>query len=109
MARQFRTPNFGEFIAGAVVAKWYTKQGEFVMDGQVIVELETDKVIIEVPAPHSGVIDYIAAAEGSTVVEGSVLGAIRPYLGPSLRNFTPDSREYQQKNWLRGLKRLSRR
>ena len=70
------TPALGESVTEATVAKWSKKAGDTVRKDEILVELETDKVSLEVAAPFDGVLDYIAAEEGATVEPGAVLGRI---------------------------------
>jgi 2-oxoglutarate dehydrogenase E2 component (dihydrolipoamide succinyltransferase) len=70
------TPTLGESVAEATVARWAKKPGEAVKKDEVLVELETDKVSLEVSAPSDGVLQDIAAAEGATVIPGQVLGVV---------------------------------
>ncbi len=76
MATEIRVPTLGESVSEATVGKWLKKVGETVKADEPLVELETDKVSVEVPAPGAGVIASIAAAEGATVEVGGLLGAI---------------------------------
>ena len=70
------TPTLGESVAEATVARWAKKPGDAVKKDEVLVELETDKVSLEVSAPADGVLQDIAAAEGATVIPGQVLGVV---------------------------------
>jgi len=70
------TPALGESVAEASIAKWTKKVGDAVKKDEVLVELETDKVSLEVVAPADGVLSAINAHEGDTVVPGTVLGAV---------------------------------
>ena len=69
-------PVLGESVVEATVSKWIKKQGEFVEVDDPIVELETDKVTLEVPAATSGILDNLAVSEGDTVEVGALLGII---------------------------------
>ena len=69
-------PVLGESVVEATVSKWIKKQGEFVEVDEPIVELETDKVTLEVPAAVSGILDNLAVSEGDTVEVGALLGII---------------------------------
>ena len=69
-------PVLGESVVEATVSKWIKKQGEFVEVDEPIVELETDKVTLEVPAAVSGILDNLAVLEGDTVEVGALLGII---------------------------------
>jgi len=69
-------PTLGESVTEATIAKWLVKEGDSVSADQPVVELETDKVTLEVPAPAAGVISAIKAQAGATVGVGAVLGAI---------------------------------
>ncbi|MBI2251056.1 MAG: 2-oxoglutarate dehydrogenase complex dihydrolipoyllysine-residue succinyltransferase [Brevundimonas diminuta] len=70
------TPALGESVAEASIAKWTKKVGDAVKKDEVLVELETDKVSLEVVAPADGVLSAINANEGDAVVPGTVLGAV---------------------------------
>jgi 2-oxoglutarate dehydrogenase E2 component (dihydrolipoamide succinyltransferase) len=70
------TPALGESVTEATVARWAKKAGEAVKRDEVIVELETDKVSLEVSAPEDGVLSEIDAEEGATVVPGQRLGVV---------------------------------
>src|SRR6185437_77824 len=70
------TPALGESVTEATVAKWTKKAGDAVRKDEILVELETDKVSLEVAAPADGVLAEIAAEEGATVEPGAVLGKI---------------------------------
>jgi 2-oxoglutarate dehydrogenase E2 component (dihydrolipoamide succinyltransferase) len=76
MATEIRVPTLGESITEAIVGKWFKAAGDKVEADEPLVELETDKVTVEVPAPVSGVLGEIKAVEGATVAVGAVLGAI---------------------------------
>src|SRR5580704_8112150 len=77
MATEIRVPALGESVAEATVGRWFKKAGEPVNADEPIVELETDKVTLEVNAPASGVLAEIAAKDGETVSAGALLGQIR--------------------------------
>ena len=68
------TPALGESVTEATVARWTKKAGDAVRKDEILVELETDKVSLEVAAPADGVLSEILAAEGETVEPGTVLG-----------------------------------
>src|ERR1700761_9189118 len=70
------TPTLGESVSEATVARWTKKPGDAVKKDEVLVELETDKVSLEVSAPADGVLQDVAAAEGATVTPGQVLGRV---------------------------------
>ncbi len=70
------TPALGESVSEATVGRWSKKPGDAVKKDEVLVELETDKVALEVSAPADGVLEAIAAEEGATVTRGQVLGIV---------------------------------
>jgi len=70
------TPALGESVTEATVARWTKKAGDAVKKDEILVELETDKVSLEVAAPADGVLTEIAADEGATVTPGAVLGRV---------------------------------
>ncbi len=76
MATEIRVPTLGESVTEAIVGKWFKSAGDAVAVDEPLVELETDKVTVEVPAPVAGVLGEITATEGMTVEVGAVLGAI---------------------------------
>ena len=77
MATEIRVPTLGESVTEATVGKWFKKSGDAVKADEPLVELETDKVTVEVPAPATGVLEEIKVSEGQTVAVGTLLGAIR--------------------------------
>jgi 2-oxoglutarate dehydrogenase E2 component (dihydrolipoamide succinyltransferase) len=76
MATEIRVPALGESVTEAIVGKWLKAAGDSVSADEPLVELETDKVTVEVNAPTSGVLGEIKAAEGTTVAVGALLAAI---------------------------------
>ena len=76
MSEQILVPVLGESVTEATVAKWLKNEGDKVNTDEAIVELETDKVNVEVPAPSSGIIEKISVKEGQTVNVGALLGII---------------------------------
>jgi 2-oxoglutarate dehydrogenase E2 component (dihydrolipoamide succinyltransferase) len=76
MAIEIRVPTLGESITEATVGKWFKKTGEAVRADEPMVELETDKVTLEVNAPGAGVLSEIAAETGQTVSIGALLGQL---------------------------------
>jgi 2-oxoglutarate dehydrogenase E2 component (dihydrolipoamide succinyltransferase) len=76
MATEIRVPTLGESVVEATVGQWFKQAGEAVSADEPLVELETDKVTVEVPAPASGVLSEIAVKPGETVAVGALLGAI---------------------------------
>ena len=76
MATEIRVPALGESVTEATVGQWFKKAGEAVKADEPVVELETDKVTIEVPAPVAGVLADVSVNEGDTVEVGALLGAI---------------------------------
>jgi 2-oxoglutarate dehydrogenase E2 component (dihydrolipoamide succinyltransferase) len=76
MGIEIRVPTLGESVTEATIGRWFKKPGEAVAADEPLVELETDKVTVEVPAPASGVLAEISAKDGETVQVGAVLGSI---------------------------------
>ena len=76
MSQKIIVPTLGEIITEATITKWLKKKGDTVNADEPIVELETDKVNVEVPSPVNGVILEINSKDGETVQVGSVLGSI---------------------------------
>lgn len=75
MTMELRVPELGESIVDAVVGAWLKKEGDPVAAGETLVELETDKVNVEITAEHAGVLERIVKPEGETVVVGEVIAA----------------------------------
>ncbi|WP_033316238.1 biotin/lipoyl-containing protein, partial [Pseudochrobactrum sp. AO18b] len=76
MATEIRVPTLGESVTEATIGKWLKKVGDAIVADEPLVELETDKVSIEVPAPVSGVLTEITAQEGDNVGLDALLGQI---------------------------------
>ena len=76
MSEKIVVPVLGESITEATVAKWLKKTGDAVEADEPIVELETDKVNLEVPSPITGVLTEINSQDGSTVEVGALLGSV---------------------------------
>ena len=76
MSEKIVVPTLGESVTEATVAKWLKSKGDKVTSDEPLVELETDKVNVEVPAPSNGILENIAAREGETVNVGALLGSI---------------------------------
>lgn len=76
MSVEIKTPMLPESVADALIVKWFKKAGDPVQQDEPIVEIETDKVVLEVPAPVSGVLESIVEAEDATVVSDQLLGTI---------------------------------
>ena len=97
MATEIRVPTLGKSISEATVGKWFKKAGEPVQADEPLVELETDKVTLEVNAPSAGVLSEIAAETGQTVAIGALLGqlsggAAAPAAARSANSATTESR-----------------
>ena len=73
---EIRVPTLGESVTEATIGRWFKKAGDAVAVDEPLVELETDKVTIEVPAPSAGTLSEIVAADGATVAVGALLGQI---------------------------------
>jgi 2-oxoglutarate dehydrogenase E2 component (dihydrolipoamide succinyltransferase) len=73
---EIRVPTLGESVTEATIGRWFKKAGDAVAVDEPLVELETDKVTIEVPAPSAGVLGEITAKDGETVAVGALLGQI---------------------------------
>ena len=76
MSEKILVPALGESITEATVSKWLKKVGDPVEVDEAIVELETDKVNLEVPSPLSGILSEINSKDGDTVEVGAVLGSV---------------------------------
>jgi 2-oxoglutarate dehydrogenase E2 component (dihydrolipoamide succinyltransferase) len=76
MSKEIKVPTLGESVTEATIAKWYKNEGDSVKIDEPLVELETDKVTVEVPAPASGMLEKIIAKAGTTIAVGALLGSI---------------------------------
>ncbi|HTV38861.1 MAG TPA: 2-oxoglutarate dehydrogenase complex dihydrolipoyllysine-residue succinyltransferase [Xanthobacteraceae bacterium] len=86
---EIRVPTLGESVTEATIGKWFKKPGDAVAVDEPLVELETDKVTIEVPAPAAGVLGDIAAKDGDTVAVGALLGQIKEGAGAAAAKSQP--------------------
>jgi 2-oxoglutarate dehydrogenase E2 component (dihydrolipoamide succinyltransferase) len=77
MSIQIKVPTLGESVTEATIARWLKNEGDSVKRDEPLVELETDKVNVEVPSPAAGVLEHIEVKAGGTVNVGSVLGAVK--------------------------------
>src|SRR5215210_2837176 len=76
MATEIRVPTLGESVSEATIGRWFKKPGDAVKADEPLVELETDKVTLEVNAPAAGTLGDISAKDGETVTPGALLGSI---------------------------------
>jgi 2-oxoglutarate dehydrogenase E2 component (dihydrolipoamide succinyltransferase) len=86
---EIRVPTLGESVTEATIGKWFKKAGDAVAVDEPLVELETDKVTIEVPAPAAGTLAAIAAKDGDTVAVGALLGEIKEGAGAAPSKTSP--------------------
>jgi 2-oxoglutarate dehydrogenase E2 component (dihydrolipoamide succinyltransferase) len=98
MATEIRVPALGESVVEATVGQWFKQAGDAVSVDEPLVELETDKVTVEVPAPVSGVLSEIKVNPGDTVAVGALLGAItdgkaKPTEAPAKRAKPKETKE----------------
>tara|TARA_Y100000816_G_scaffold277514_1_gene247771 strand:+ start:3310 stop:4593 length:1284 start_codon:yes stop_codon:yes gene_type:complete len=102
MAEKITVPTLGESVTEATVSKWLKSQGDEVVADEPLVELETDKVNVEVPAPGNGILSNIAVKEGETVSVGSLLGTIngarasKPEV-KEIKSYNPPKQEKEKK------------
>ena len=104
MSEKITVPTLGESVTEATVSKWLKSQGEEVSVDEPLVELETDKVNVEVPAPTSGILGRIAVKEGETVNVGSLLGTVdssssaKKNAVKEVSNYNPPKKKDDDKN-----------
>src|SRR5947209_13921757 len=84
MSVEIRVPEMGESVVDATVGRWLKHQGDTVHRGEALVELETDKVNVEVSAEQSGVLEQVLKQEGEVVAVGDVLGRIGEGVGENV-------------------------
>ena len=97
MLNQIIVPSLGESVTEATVSKWLKQVGEKVDSDEPLVELETDKVNIEVPSPLAGTLSSIKVKEGDTVEVGTLLGVVQEGKNSPTRNIEKTSKEENQK------------
>ena len=105
MSEKITVPTLGESVTEATVSKWLKSQGEKVLVDEPLVELETDKVNIEVPSPTNGVLGSIAVKEGETVNVGSLLGIVDSSAGEKDSD-TKEENNYNPPSKDKGIKPL---
>ena len=86
MSEKILVPVLGESIVEATVSKWLKNEGDSVQADEPIVELETDKVNLEVPSPTSGILEKINSKDGSVVEVGATLGSISTNGSTNIKN-----------------------
>ena len=102
MAEKITVPTLGESVTEATVSKWLKSKGDKVSADEPLVELETDKVNVEVPSPTSGVLGSISVKEGETVNVGSLLGTVDSSTGSKtentneINNYNPPKKETKE-------------
>jgi len=102
MAEKIIVPTLGESITEATVSKWLKSKGEKVAADEPLVELETDKVNVEVPSPISGILGSISVKEGETVNVGSLLGTVENSSASvennnkEINNYSPPEKEKEK-------------
>ncbi|WP_419607640.1 2-oxoglutarate dehydrogenase complex dihydrolipoyllysine-residue succinyltransferase [Thiolapillus sp.] len=77
MSIEVLVPDLPESVADATLISWHKKPGEYIEKGENLVDLETDKVVLEVPAPESGILTKVFKENGSTVISGDLLGELK--------------------------------
>lgn len=93
MAREFRLPDIGEGLTEAEIVRWLVAEGEYVEADQPIVEVETDKAVVEIPSPFAGVVVRHGGAEGDVIEVGQVLVTIGESGETATSMTTPESGE----------------
>ena len=103
MSEKILVPALGESVTEATVSKWLKNKGDKVVSDEPLVELETDKVNIEVPSPSNGMLEKITVGEGQTVNVGSILGTIgkisasKGTVSKNERKYSPPTKKYTPK------------
>jgi len=100
MSNQILVPSLGESITEATVAKWLKQVGEKVDSDESLVELETDKVNVEVPSPFTGTLSSIKAKEGDTVKVGALLGVVNKRKSGSVETVKMESTDQNQQSYI---------
>jgi len=100
MSNQILVPSLGESITEATVSKWLKQVGEKVDSDEPLVELETDKVNVEVPSPLSGTLSSIKVKEGDTVLVGALLGLVKEGKSSSIKTVKTDATDQVQQSYI---------
>ena len=100
MSNQILVPSLGESVTEATVSKWLKQVGEKVNSDEPLVELETDKVNIEVPSPLSGTLSSIKIKEGKTVKVGTLLGFINEEISSSITSDKTDTADQNEESYI---------
>ena len=100
MTNQILVPSLGESITEATVSRWLKQVGEKVDTDEPLVELETDKVNVEVPSPQSGTLSSIKVEEGDTVEVGALLGLINGGKSESIKAVKTDTANQNQQSYV---------
>ena len=100
MSNQILVPSLGESVTEATVSKWLKQVGEKVDSDEPLVELETDKVNVEVPSPLTGTLSSIKAKEGDTVEIGALLGIINDGKSTSVKTAKIESTDQNQQSYI---------
>jgi len=100
MSNQILVPSLGESVTEATVSKWLKQVGEKVDSDEPLVELETDKVNVEVPSPLSGTLSSIKVKEGDTVEVGALLGLVNKSKSHSIRAVETDTVKQEQQSYI---------
>ena len=102
MSEKITVPTLGESVTEATVSKWLKSKGDKVLADEPLVELETDKVNVEVPSPSNGVLGSIVVKEGETVNVGSLLGTVSDAVvqetdpPKEIKNYNPPRKKVQR-------------
>ena len=94
MSEKIVVPTLGESVTEATVAKWLKNKGDKVASDEPVVELETDKVNVEVPSPSNGILDKISVKEGETVNVGAMLGSISLSKSTNIKDNETEEKKY---------------
>lgn len=89
-------PNLPESVSDATVAVWHKKPGETIKRDEILLEIETDKIMLEVPAPNTGILESILEEEGSIVISGQILGRLS--IQRIIQNNMKNESQYQNEN-----------
>ena len=100
MSNQIIVPSLGESVTEATVSKWLKQVGEEVDSDEPLVELETDKVNVEVPSPLSGTLSSIKVKEGDTVEVGALLGLVKEGKSSSMKTTETDTTDQNQQSYI---------
>lgn len=101
MLVEVKVPVLSESVAQATLLSWHKKQGEYVERNESLIDIETDKVVLELPAPMAGILVKVIKGDGAIVVSGEVIATIDTAAMATEIQSTPVTKSTTAHRWLR--------